>query len=381
LVSRVQFACGMKRTWTTAMLSSVLGLAACGSDPATIAAPHFGAIVNDSLPPSLRPGATTPRPRLAPANDPPEVLAALAAQYIQNMFQDHYPNDTTMMSSPGYLDAQISHIQTRLRGVDGSTRACLDAANVNLSIDLSSTLDTAARIVLPLLQCADPFHDATGAAAADGSGLVFGNDDNGHWSLWTAVGAMGGTDFATTGGFLSFANVTDGESVDALLLSYGGPNSQPNAGFGQVVRFKANATAQTFEMFYAENGGDLKGVGTTDGDVWLGGGTRMISDGTHIYADGVIYNLASSAEGYQPFTACIAAATMTVDTTAGACDTLATTFTLSTTASLDYCDIVGTGAGCTLPGPGQEAPMGSAQIQAIDAVFPVTAAPAGVGTF
>src|SRR5437868_2855282 len=94
-------------------------VAACGSDNNNhFTAPDMGAIINESLPPSLRPGGSTPQARLVPATDPNEILAGLAAKYIKNLFENHYPNDKPpagMMSpSPGYLDAQISHITSRL---------------------------------------------------------------------------------------------------------------------------------------------------------------------------------------------------------------------------------------------------------------------------
>lgn len=374
----------------------VLTIAAAGCESGIhFDAPDVAAIVTESLPPSLRPGGSTPQARLGPANvnDPNDVLAALAAKYVKNMFQNSYPNDTTMMTSPGYLDAQISHIMARLTEVSdrsgGSHGACLDNAEVSLTVDLTTTIDKVAKITLPHLQCKDEFHTPNGATSADGSGLVFGSDDAGNFSMWTALGAMNSTDWAANGGFLTFANVknlgstTAGmeETVDALLFSYR-PNSVPNAGSGEVVHFIANSTAKTFEMFYAANGGSLKGLAAGDGDVWIGGGARMISDATNIYADGLLYNFDNNTVGYQPFTACIDATSLTVNTTAGACDTLKTTFTLSTTASLTECALAGIAAGCAItPGPGMEPPMGAAQVAAVKAVFPVSAAPAGVTTF
>jgi len=351
--------------------------------------PDMQQIVNDSLPSALKPGATTPMARLAPADDTKSTLDMLAQKSIRNMFQDHYldgelggPGQGGLVA--GYLNAQISNIHSRMRGLDklGGSGDCMGNAPVAFTADLSAAIDPTMTIALPNLQCSIPFQ-----GAGEGGGAVVGTDGAGNTSLWVSVGAIAGGDdsFTSAGGTVTYANVlnegsTDPaapESVDGMVAVYFSQNT-----FGSALRFKANATASKFEMFYASNGGSIKGIGADDGEVWLGGGFRMVSDATRIYADGVIYNFDNPSALWQPFTTCIDASTLTTTPAVTDCDALATTFTLGASPSLSYCEIVGAGSGCTIPAPMfVNAPMASTVISAIAAIFPISAAPAGVSDF
>jgi hypothetical protein len=336
--------------------------------------PELARIVNASLPASLKPGGTTPMPRLAPAPTPTATLEMLGAKYIRNLFQNSYPGNLDASPVVGYLNAQLSTIDARFAEAAGFSGDCFSDPPKTFTADLSAVIDPTMKITLPNLQCAVGFTPAT-----DGSGEVFGSDGQGNTSQWIALGQTPTGGFANTGGFLSYANVlhlgsTDPaapEEVDGMLAAY-----LPGTTFGSATRFKASSTAGTFELFFASNGGAMGGP---NGPVYLGDGFRMISDGTLIYADGVLLDFDNMAGGMQPFSACIAASTLLPTANLSDCDALAATFTFATTPSLDYCDIVGAGAGCTIPVPSfNMVPMAPSVVAAIDALFPISARPSGI---
>ncbi len=113
-----------------------------------------------------------------------------------------------------------------------------------------------------------------------------------------------------------------------------------NSNQTQITRFKAIPTTKTFEMFLASNQIDMQ-PSTGGYDARIGAGFRMISNGSYIYADGTIYDMADST--FKKFNVCIDATTLTLDTSEVAdCTTLANSFTLdNTSASLTFATVTG----------------------------------------
>jgi len=193
---------------------------------------------------------------------------------------------------------------------------------------------------------------------AAGSGVVFGNSGN-NYSMWLSMGPKTGT-YASGGGFMLFANIsnygststTTPESVDGMLVEYS-PASVNNR--TDIARFKAITTTNTFELFIGstqQNIGGFKDSNVNDGNganIYLGAGFRMISDGSHIYSDGTLYDSTSSGT-YYAYNVCLNAADASLDSTASDCQTLANSFTLNnSSASLNFAEISGY-ASATLSG-------------------------------
>lgn len=180
--------------------------------------------------------------------------------------------------------------------------------------------------------------------------MLFGSNGS-NYSMQMSLGPMAGSstaNFYTLGGFFAAANVTNygststttPELVDGELIAYQpGTSSSPQI---WIARFKASPTNTSFELFFAANEPNIQGAtsGTYNG---LGDGFRMISDGTHIYADGILFdpNTSDPNGTYYNFNACLNASTMAVDSTESDCQTLANSFTIASTPSLNFAEVTG----------------------------------------
>lgn len=398
-------------SWAARLLPAlaILALSACSSSSSngSYTIPAMAPVVNAALPSKLRSSSsatqvvthfnTAPHARTAPTRSVTNTAnASVAATYISDLFSSTYNSINDGKGYQGFVNTQLLNIDQRMSGVSsqlatmGSTPTCLSATPTAYTVDLSA-LDSILKIKLDNLQCASGM---TGNAT--GSGMNFGSTGT-SYSMWLSMGSnTSGATFTGSGGFMVFANLknynsTDAanpEVVDGMFLSYSPASSNNNS---LVTRFKASPSTNTFEMFLASNQISLKGMQSGANDVYVGAGFRMISDGTHVYGDGVLYNTTSGK--YETFVACITASTMAVDATAGACDTVAAAFTLDTTASLTYAGVtgypgavIGSGTPCSnaadghtistcIPGPGpnstQTTPT-STVINAYTAVFPYT---------
>jgi hypothetical protein len=350
----------------------VVGNCSKGGSSSTNSFPAIAPIVAKALPASLAPSSTSVESAgysqvqkiqkklgrlrtITPSNDPPSEMANAAA-YIQSLFQNSYNNSDNGQASQGLLNMLVITIDGRMAGINtqigSSTPSCMSNTATPYTIDLTN-IDPMLKFTLNDLQCSSAFNNNAG-----GGGILFGSNGT-NYSMQMSLGPMGtatGT-FYTLGGFFAAANVNNygssdpanPESVDGMLIAYQPGTSQSPQMW--VTRFKATPTTNTFELFFAANEPDIQGAnrGATNE---LGGGFRMISDGVHIYSDGVLLDQATPPGTYYNYNTCITASTMAYDPTASDCDALANSFTIAQSASLNFAEVTGFPNAVVPPGPG-----------------------------
>jgi hypothetical protein len=374
-------------------------LAGCSKSSTSFKAPAVVPLLKQSLPTSLggsydgyMAGTVASRIALPSAlTVANSANAAVAAASISALFQDNYVDINGQTNLKGYIYAQVGNIDERMAIINSmastGSHGCLNHAPQSYDVDLSS-IDPMLKLTLTDLQCTSSFN-----GNSNGSGAVFGGA-NDTFSLWTSLGGLDAGSYTSGGGFMAFANVSnvsvsevdgglsvsaDGgkETVDGMFTAYF-PQSDINE--VTMVRYKASPNQGTFEMSLASNRASLRGPSGSDPDPWLGAGFRMISDATHIYADGKVWNTTTTT--WEAFTACLNASDMSVDATATDCNTLAGSFTLAQTQALTYNEV--TGATGAVPAPGtvtQATPPTTPVVNALNAIFPITNAASVASTF
>ncbi len=377
-----------------------LGIVACQGSNTKVNLPDMTAIVVGALPPALKPSTTardvTARARSVERDAPPVGLpaaptsfpdsnsdnAAWAAAYIDNLFQGSYTVQSGSTAAQGYLESQTQLVQSRVGQVNGAVsgaHSCLvpnnasrnKATTVDLSAMATSDAKNPLKLTLPKLSCNSAVNAAGGGFTPQpGSGEVFGVAYSADKttvaadSIWVSIvnAAKGDTSTAGSDIFL-WANVDADASVDGMSLWY-----TPNADNTEVTvtRFKANKTNTTFEMMYASNRGTLGPTtvaanATFGGGVVLGGGFRMVSDGSHIYADGLLADYPSNSSathfvGWQGFAVCLdgTQSPPTIDAAMGDCKAAYDSFDLASSAAVNGYSILGTTgaiANLSMPSP------------------------------
>lgn len=288
-----------------------------GAASSTVSIAAITPIVKKALPAGLVPGAVSAhfQSRLSPPTDglvhakyTGTTQMTVAAQYITNMFQNYYAVGGST-NYEGFILAETASIDSRTSLYSGSTtssHSCLGATTKPYTIDLSAlnpsdlTSPNMMKFTLADVSCSAAFSGTQGSTG--GSGEVFGVN-GATTSVWVTTTDMAGDSLAT-GSLTSMimANVTNSgstsasapEAVDAFVLSYNGSGatSSPNTYF--MARFKAVPTLNTFEMYFTSNQasqGAFAGANANAGNGnqnTMGPGYRLVSDGSYIYADGVL---------------------------------------------------------------------------------------------
>jgi hypothetical protein len=376
----------MRRNFARSSCLVVVALAAgCGGGSSNGPSyPAVAPIVNAALPATLQSTTTSAdsvslfAPRAVQVG-PPHVLTTTpgnapsgemtkASGYIQAMFTNYYSNINNGKAYQGFINNMVLNVDMRMSGISqmSSNGKCTSATPQSYVVDLSS-IDSMLKFTLADVQC-----DSAMSGNAAGSGLVFGQSGT-NYSMWLSLGGnTAGATYATTGGFMLFANVLNygstsasaPESVDGMFVAYS-PAAQNNQ--ITISRFKASPTTKTFELFFGANQTNNQGfkdTNTSDGngtDSQLGSGFRMISDGTHIYSDGLMFDSPS----YYNYNICMNASDLSLDATTADCQTLANSFTLNnTSASLNFAEVTGN-AGATYganPGTGALTPCSGSSL-------------------
>lgn len=297
---------------------------ACGSSGSGVTIAPVTPIVKSALPSGLVPSGANSTSRAMPRHQhaanrsfTPTTEMNSAATYITRMFQNYYAVGLGA-NIQGYIMAQAAVIDGRTSLYSGATtkdHACLGATTSPFTLDFSSfnpndsTATNMMKFTLAGVSCTAAFSGTSGANGS--SGEVFGVNGATSTSEWVTVTDMAG-DPLQTGSLTSMilANVTNTdtttEAVDALAISYNGTASSPasNGKTFAIARFKGVPSTSNFEMYYVGNQltqGSFKGPNATDGNgnpINMGAGYRLISDGTNIYADGLLCTDTSSTNSY-----------------------------------------------------------------------------------
>lgn len=315
----------------------------CGSSSSpgssTFSAPAIAPIVQKALPSGLRATGGAALFQTRDLNAPIHILSepdnntgglsnAAVAGFIQAMFTEYFINAINGSTYQGYLNSLISGIDARMAGINtmvstmGKTPTCLSSA-VTSSVFNLGVIDPMLNFTVPYLQCSSTF----GAPAQAGSGMDFGTDGNGNYSLWMQFSNA----FYAVANVLNYGSTSASapETVDGVMFSAG----------GVAARFIASPSLNSFALFLGANQAITSGGSTaaaalsSNNDSYLGLKLRIVSDGVHVFADGYALNSQSSST-ITGFNICLVASTMAVDATASDCATLATTYVTSTWANL-----------------------------------------------
>jgi hypothetical protein len=367
------------------LLATAVGFAVsgCGGGGSNFSVPAAAPIVNAALPAKLQSSTTTssivlgdktsvhnpanimkefvsdaapksaPKKASARTGEPdntPSLEMTDAANFVKALFSNYYVSPNDGKGYQGYVNSLVVGVDGRMSGVksqiSSSKSGCLSAAFPTTSPMLGlGAIDPMLNFTVPYLQCNNLFSTGGGNVAGAGSGVAFGGS-GANYSLWLLLVANNGTGstYDTTGGFLGVANILNAgskvaaspETVDGLLVSYAPATGTQNS--ITVSRFTASSTTSSFALFVGSNQVDqpgFAGTNTTSGngtDTYLGSGFRVISDGQHIFSDGVLLG-SSGLNTYYYYNICMNA-DLTLDATPADCTTLATTYVTSTWATL-----------------------------------------------
>ena len=354
------------------VLTFMTALSSCGKGNGgggNFNAPPVAPIVNAALPASMRASSTSTTsavknhtathsailaPRgggvhsraftTTPSNSPSGEMT-VAAQAIKAMFTEYYGNPNNGNWYQGYLNNLVLAIDMRMSGISsqvaglGTAPPCLSNAVSSESFNLS-TIDPMLNFTSPYLQCKSTFE---GGATGSGAGDAFGSS-GGNYSLWLYLSWAGsGTTYDQLGGFFAAANVinygststTAPETVDGVLIMYAPPSNQDAA--ITISRFTASPTTNSFALFIGSNepntsGGSSATNTNNSGDSSLGSGVRIISDGQHVYADGLM--LDTNSNEFFNFNVCLNASDLNPDNNVGDCNALANNYVTTTWATL-----------------------------------------------
>lgn len=322
-----------------------LCFAACNKASTGFGVPALAPIVAEATPEGLKPSR---RNYIEPARD----VNTDAATYLSNMFQGTYAK-LSGGNATGLVNAALEDLDTRLSEIntrsESSSASCLSNTRKNHRINLTA-IDPVLDLTLSV-QCSDEF-GGEGDQSGPGSGLVFGKGTD-SFSVWLYLNQSNDSD-----NFGYYANLTDvgkaDELVDTLFLE-----NFPTYNRVTAHRLRAKPDASTFELMYASTAANAGGL--SGGNAVLGCGFKMISDGTLIFASGNAVPTGSAAlcSNEQAFEICLNATDLTT-ATAGACNTLRLTFTMS--GQVTYSELTGQGT-------------------AIDAVLPIATAGEVTTTF
>lgn len=263
----------------------VLSFVGCGNEEKSkatpIELPEIAPIVLEATPAGLKPSAQF---LLKPATNLQD-SATSAASYIEALFKNTY-NGISGTSAQGYINTQIKDLDSRLDEMSRRSSESEAGRQCWLETPQDHTVDASS--INPVLtvdmqvNCKDAFgsEDESGI----GSGLVFGkNAASTDFYAWLTLYQSNGTDvFGYLGGVKNAEDPAQRE-VDYMFLE-----NFPQYGRVSASRLYAKPASNTFELHYASQEADLgAGPGATD-SAKVGCGFRMISDGSSIYAIGVI---------------------------------------------------------------------------------------------
>src|SRR5262249_32836214 len=135
---------------------------------------------------------------------------------ITGMFNNMFPKFSGGMAQ-GVVNASLEDLDSRMTEVDGSTgRTCLTAIPVAHRID-ASAISPALHLTVNI-QCVAAFCQVDGGVDGQGSGLAYGKDSAGNYSMWLYLKSN-----ASANGFGYFASVqnagTNDKAVDFLSLT------------------------------------------------------------------------------------------------------------------------------------------------------------------
>jgi hypothetical protein len=288
--------------------------------------------------------------------------SSLASGYLTNMFQEKFSN---VQGYVMYLASNLDSAMSTFTSAQISAHTCLSSTAQSATIGMSA-IDSMLSLKLPYLQCVQS------NSTVGGGGTIFGQSGS-NTSIFNVIGTdftgaaiPAGSNINTSlgtpgGGFWNYGNITNAGStsaaspqmLDAVAISYS-PLNIPNSSSNYtttttnpypnlaVTRFKASPSANTFELYYAATSGDITSA-QSGSHVFMGAGFRAISDGNHIYSDGTLCNDpqlvsggCSTSTNWVAFTACLNAADVSVDSTASDCTALSTSFTIASSATLNY---------------------------------------------
>ncbi len=294
-----------------------------------------------------------------PDNQPASETAT-AITFIQNLFTNYYTgNDGSLVQ--GYVNSLVEQVDSRMSGIKtqistlGNKPACLSATQQTTAPEVElGVIDPMFNFSAPYLQCNNSF--SSGGQSGPGAGAAFGQDSTGtNFSLWLYLNwsasnspSPTATTFDQLGGFLGVANVLNvgstssasPETVDGMLVSYAPYGTcQSCQNTITMTRFTASPTTNTFALFVSssymnQQGFDAAGTGN-GAPSNLGTGFRLVSDGTHVYSDGILYDPAQGSNGtFYYYDVCLNAANLSLDGTPTDCTTLANDYTTTTFATL-----------------------------------------------
>ncbi len=230
----------------------------------------------------------------------------------------------------GYMNAYLTDLDSRMAELKtrniSATVACMEAASQVYTVD-ASTVNASFKLALDV-QCYDAFSGTGGDVSGAGSGMVWGKNTAGDYSLWLGLNHVSGTSgFGYAAKVLSPTSDAD-KTVDMIFIEGEAQYSR-----GTIARLKAKPSTKAYELVFLSNAG--YSVSPQSGEqAHLGCGFGMISDGTYIYLKGA-YLTAGSCTDAIAAEVCLKAADLTEASSATACNTLKTSFTITSTGNLD----------------------------------------------
>lgn len=219
------------------------------------------------------------------------------------------------------LDGRMSELKTRFAG---KTVTCMNNASKSFNLDLSS-VNEAFQLSLDL-QCKDMFGGA-GDQSYAGSGMAFGKNSDGDYSLWL------GLNHSATSGFGYAAKVSHPDSdtdktVDLIFVE-----GEAQFSRATIAKLRAKPSSNSYELVYRSTSPNAISPISGGSSTSLGYSLDLISDGTLIYVQGVYWTSGQNTCGVAtPFTACLNASDLSTAT--DDCTTLSNSFTIATRANL-----------------------------------------------
>lgn len=353
----------------------VVALAACknstGPRP-SFTAPLIAPEINKVLPSALRSSNTSAlrAPLLLGGGMSNAVApATLGLNDINGLFTGNYAVINSGAQVQGFINANVLNVDGRMRIIQNQIMGmehqplCLTNTTSPYTIDLSA-IDPMLRFTLNNISCSS----AMNSGNATGSGVLFGRSGN-NYSILLSLGQLGTGTFTQLGGFMVAANITDyqgpNETIDGMFIEYFPPSRINRT---TAVRFKVTQSTQTFEVTGASTQASMGGV-NTGADLYLGAGFRMISDGTRVYADGLVYD-ASVGLPWQNFSSCMSGSPLALTAATSDCTALAGSFTFANGGGLRYGGVSGSGITAlgSIPAPTTNLAQPSASATVVNAL-------------
>ena len=256
---------------------------------------------------------------------------------LRNIFLGEYGN-LSGGTSVGYINSLLRDLDSRMNELktrfSDQAVSCMSRSAQSLSIDLSSIFSGFTSSFE--FQCQDLFN-SPGDQSYAGSGMLFGHDAvTGDYSLWLDLNHSSSDGFGYAARVKNPTHEVDKE-VDVMFVEASSQNSR-----GTVARLKAKPSAQSFELVYRST--SPSGIQPLSGgsSQSLGYALDLISDGSLIYVQGKYSSGASSCNDSTSFSLCLSASDLSIDTSTGACDSLAENFSIGSRDALveNYCPTI-----------------------------------------